>query len=88
MRRIMLVLPVSMALAGCAGSPVGDAIAGPEKLAQQDDSYCQSIGAQPGSPAYMNCRMQMTQMRENKHNVVRGAMLSQPDTVVVVPRRY
>ena len=29
-------------VAGCAGPPVGDALLGPEKLAQQDDAYCRS----------------------------------------------
>ena len=86
--RFLMILPLCVGLAGCAGSPVGDALAGPEKLAQQDDAYCASIGAQPGTPAYTDCRLRVTQMRENKHNVVRGALLSQPDTVVVVPRRY
>lgn len=85
--RYLAIIPTTMLLAGCAGSPIGDAIAGPEKLAKQDDSYCQSIGAQPGSQAYMSCRLQMTQMRETKHNVARAA-IAQPDTVVVVPRRY
>lgn len=79
--RILMILPICGLLAGCAGSPVGDAIAGPEKLAQQDDAYCQSIGAQLGTPAYTNCRMQMTQMRENKHNVARAAAASGGPTV-------
>jgi hypothetical protein len=48
------------ALGGCAGSPVGDAIAGPEKLAQQDDVYCESIGAAKGTPQYTNCRLTVT----------------------------
>jgi len=39
--RFVGVITLCAALAGCAGSPVGDAIAGPEKLALQDDAYCQ-----------------------------------------------
>lgn len=76
-------LLIAFALAGCAGSPIGDSIAGPEKLAAQDDAYCQSIGAAQGSPQYTNCRLIVTQQRETKHNVVRSAILSQPDTAVV-----
>ena len=77
--RIKVVLGVvcaGMLLSGCAGSPVGDAIAGPEKLAQQDDAYCQSIGATKGSPQYTDCRLRVTQMRETKHNAARAAAMS------------
>lgn len=73
--RISLILPAFM-LVGCAGSPVGDAIAGPEKLAAQDDAYCQSIGAVKGTPNYTTCRLTVTQMRETKHNSARAAAMS------------
>lgn len=61
----MLSLPALVLLSGCAGSVVGDAIKGPEKLAQEDDAYCRSIGAT--GPDYTNCRLLMTQRRDNKH---------------------
>ena len=48
-------------LSGCAGSPVADAIAGPEKLAQQDDAYCKSIGLNFGTSQYADCRMVQSQ---------------------------
>ena len=44
MRKTLALLAACL-LAGCAGTPVGDALIGPEKLAQQDDAYCRSIGA-------------------------------------------
>jgi hypothetical protein len=65
--RILGIVVLGAALGGCAGSPVGDAIAGPEKLAQQDDAYCESIGAAKGMPQYTNCRLTVTQHRETKH---------------------
>lgn len=65
--RIFAVFVAAVSLSGCAGSPVGDAIAGPEKLAQQDDAYCRSIGLRHGSPDYAGCRMVQTQQRETKH---------------------
>lgn len=55
-------------LSGCAGSVIGDGIAGPEKLAQQDDAYCRSIGLKFGTSDYASCRMQTTQRREDKHS--------------------
>lgn len=66
--RVFLIIPICAALSGCAGSIAGDAIAGPEKLAAQDDSYCQSIGAVPNSDRYYQCRMTLTQQRETKKN--------------------
>ena len=62
--RILGIVALAAALGGCAGSPVGDAIAGPEKLAAQDDAYCNSIGATKGTPAYTDCRLKVTQQRE------------------------
>jgi hypothetical protein len=71
-------------LSGCAGSIVGDAIAGPEKLAQADDSYCRSIGLQFGTPDYANCREAATQRRDNHH--ARGAaMVSQGLAIAATP---
>ena len=64
--RYLIILPVCASLAGCAGSIMGDAIAGPEKLAAQDDGYCKSVGAEPGSDRYYQCRMTLTQQRESK----------------------
>lgn len=78
-KALFLAVPLvaaGVALCGCSGSPVADALAGPEKLAQQDDAYCRSIGAAVGTPQYTNCRLQVTQMRETKHNAARSAMMS------------
>lgn len=66
--RLLVILPICTLLSGCAGSIVGDALAGPEKLAAQDDGYCKSIGAEPGSDRYYQCRMTLTQQRESKKN--------------------
>lgn len=66
--RYLIMLPICAALSGCAGSIMGDALAGPEKLAAQDDGYCKSLGAEPGSDRYYQCRMTLTQQRESKKN--------------------
>jgi hypothetical protein len=67
MMRIIGALAATALLSGCAGSVIGDRIAGPEKLAQQDDAYCQSIGLKFGTPDYASCRLQTTQRREDRH---------------------
>lgn len=63
----LMLLVVLFSLASCQGSVVGDAMAGKEGLAQQDDEYCRSIGAKPGSDIYVQCRMVSTQNRQSRH---------------------
>ena len=65
--RFAVVLVAGLSLAGCAGSPVGDAMAGPEKLAARDDATCQSYGARPGTDAYVACRMNVANQRQAEH---------------------
>jgi hypothetical protein len=72
--RVLGVAALCAVLAGCAGTPIGDAITGPEKLAAQDDAYCKSIGATKGTPQYTNCRLTLTQQREDSHNVARSSI--------------
>jgi hypothetical protein len=61
------VVALVLALSSCQGSVVGDAMAGKEGLAKQDDQYCQSIGAKPGTDVYVQCRMMAGQNRDNRH---------------------
>lgn len=67
MMKSVLLLALVCLLAGCQGSVVGDALAGREGLAKQDDQYCQSIGAKPGTDVYVQCRMASTQNRQSRH---------------------
>ena len=67
MWRVALGSLFMVVLSGCAGSVVGDAIRGPERLAADDDAYCQSIGARPGTDAYTSCRMHVTDARDARH---------------------
>jgi hypothetical protein len=82
--KLFAALVSSACLVGCAGSPVGDAIAGPERLAARDDATCQSYGAAPGSDAYAQCRMMTANNRHAGHQAaynraaVGMAMASQP----------
>lgn len=72
MKSTIAFLVLLAALSGCQGSVVGDAIAGPEVLAKQDNDYCVSLGAQPGSDIYVQCRMQMATNRDNRHASARA----------------
>ena len=64
----ILVASVTLFLHGCQGSVVGDAVAGKDGLARQDDEYCVSIGAKPGTDLYAQCRMFRTEDRGRKHD--------------------
>lgn len=66
MKRVLLLVALA-ALAGCQGTPIGDAMIGEGKLAQMDDQYCQSIGARPKTDAYVQCRMFKTSQRDASH---------------------
>ena len=70
--RMMTLLAACCLLAGCAGSAIHDLTLGPEKLAEQDDAYCKSIGAM--GPNYTNCRLFMTQRRDAKHAAAAAAL--------------
>ncbi len=70
--RFLMLFSALLVLSGCAGSPVGDALAGPEKLAAQDDSYCQSIGLKFGSNEYANCRLIQSEQRDRRHTARLG----------------
>lgn len=65
--RAIAVLTGFLLLSGCAGSPMADAIKGPEKLAQEDDAYCRSIGLAFETPRYADCRMLQAQARNARH---------------------
>ena len=52
---------VTFTLGGC------DALTSPEKLAQQDDASCQSLGKAPGTKEYDRCRVNREEARERRH---------------------
>jgi hypothetical protein len=62
-----VLIGVAPILGACDGSICGDAIAGPEKLAQQDEAYCQSIGTRFGTPEYSDCQLIQQQTRKTRH---------------------
>jgi hypothetical protein len=46
---------------------LGGCDVGPEKLAQQDDTFCQSLGS-PGTKEYDRCRVNRDEARERRHS--------------------
>jgi hypothetical protein len=48
-------------------STLGGCDVGPEKLAQQDDAFCQSLGS-PGTKEYDRCRVDRDKARERRQS--------------------
>jgi hypothetical protein len=81
MMRYVLMFSVLLLNGGCAQMEEirqkGLAMqAGPPR---DDDAQCQSFGAQPGTPAYINCRAQLASESNaeeaSKRNMVAGYLL-------------
>lgn len=61
-----LVLALALALGGCAAyeqQQREQAMAQAQAQSASDDAQCQSYGAAPGSPMYVQCRMQLDGQR-------------------------
>jgi hypothetical protein len=52
---------VTSTLGGC------DALTSPEKVAQQDDAFCQSLGLAHGTQEYDRCRVNREGERARRH---------------------
>ena len=61
---------IAFVLAGCMTS---------EQRAAADDSYCRSIGAQPGTPVYVECRLRRDEVAQANR---RAAALAGPTSCV------
>lgn len=57
MHTVYIVLSAAL-LAGCASREAREA-----EWGVKDDAQCQSYGARPGDPAYVNCRTQLSAAR-------------------------
>lgn len=76
--RVIAVFIGSLALSGCAqmeairqkGLEMQAGPPGPD-----DDAQCQSYGAVPGTPAYINCRVQLHTTDESSRRALVGAYL-------------
>lgn len=75
MKRAILL---ALLLGGCGASR--------QQLAADDDATCQSYGAQPGSTAYMQCRMQRDGIRQQGDEARRAAIASRPLIPMVAPQ--
>ena len=95
--RIIAACILALTLAGCAGHPLDCSMGishpdcepgtagynnSPQAVAANDDAQCQSYGAAPGSPSYVQCRMnidnQRAQMRTAIASQLAGRMLAPP----------
>jgi hypothetical protein len=81
-----LLLPVLLVVAGCALSPEYRARMQAQAVVQQqaqdaaDDAHCRSLGAQPGSTAYVYCREATANNRQAADEAQREAWLGLSQT--------
>lgn len=59
---VAAILSAALSLTGCASQAELQAQA--RAVAMQDDATCRGYGAKPGSPIYVQCRMQVAGRRE------------------------
>lgn len=67
MRTVWVVATLGLALAGCnsANRPGrGELFMEQSEVAAKDDAICRGYGAEPGSPAYVQCRAMQDQRRD------------------------
>lgn len=72
MRAVLLAGVVAFALGGCITKAVQE-----KELAEsgpKDDAYCKSIGAQPNTPAYTQCRLTLRQQLLNTQADTRASL--------------
>ena len=62
LKRFVAAFGLIAALSGCAA-----------QWAKYDDAECLSMGAQPGTPAYLDCRLRIRQMREARAAAIAGS---------------
>jgi hypothetical protein len=76
--RIAVVLAVGISLAGCVSAQERQAQADAQAAAinAHDDAQCQSYGAAPGSPSYIQCRMNLDNQRAQRRQIVAGALVN------------
>jgi hypothetical protein len=76
--RIIAACTLALAVAGCAAyqqRQLEQAQAQAAAQAASDDAQCQSYGAIPGSPVYVQCRMNLT-IRERRSPQMTAPLLS------------
>lgn len=63
--RNLLILLFALGLSACGASRA--------ELAARDDEKCKSYGAQPGTPAYVQCRTQLDTTRTTARAIIAAA---------------
>jgi outer membrane lipoprotein SlyB len=73
MFRVMFMAATAIALAGCARSESAT-----EAAFRADDAKCKSDGANPGTDAYVECRLAIDLQKANAERAAEAAQRSRP----------
>jgi len=77
--RIIAACTLALALTGCAAyeqQQREQAQAQAAAIAANDDAQCQSYGAAHGSPAYVQCRMNLDNQRASMRQMIAGQLVN------------
>ena len=67
MKAIWVAVPVALALGG--GLPVrgtGEAFMSEDAINAKDEATCRTLGATPGTPTFIDCRLRLRSDRSNQ----------------------
>jgi hypothetical protein len=73
MVRIAFMAATALALAGCAGSETAT-----QAAFRADDAKCKSDGANPGTDAYVQCRLAIDLQKANAERAAEATRRSRP----------
>jgi hypothetical protein len=68
--RFFAIAAFATLLSGCAATRA--------ELAAADDEKCRGYGAQPATPAYVQCRTQLDATRATAGAIIAGAIIASP----------
>jgi hypothetical protein len=86
MRPLWLMLALATTLSGCVTAEEREA-----NIAADDAATCESYGAQPGSQAYIQCRMQRDQQHQANNLALAQMWLNRPQSqpyMLPMPQGY
>jgi hypothetical protein len=75
-----IVALMALGLAACEGSPAREMMTTAAQKSAEDTAYCRGIGAEPGTDAFVSCRLAREQWRQNRldtgyHVMAAGAQM-------------
>lgn len=67
-----MLAALCLVVSGCArpARGIGEAFSSQQEIDAKDDDACKSLGASPGTPLYVDCRLRLRTDRSNQANAI------------------